>query len=225
MLQPQPIAGEQQTPVGVVIGIEAFLQAAVGGATATLLAELAAALIELISRDAPHDQGHGALKRPVGDREMGVAVLPAVAGLQIRPAKHLAQDAHGGMQTGRALCRPLAQISVFLPDLLEPHPGCIDAFPQPFALAQAVVGLLLQGGLQAGHLLQQRPRQEAALELDRLEADGGGGAGHGSEGGRRRSGACAGRWMGTLEIWPGLTDWPEIRLSQEDWRDGHPDPA
>jgi len=56
--------------------------------------ELAAALIELIGRDASHDQGHSTLKRPVGDREEGVAVLPAAAGLQIRPAHDLAQDAH-----------------------------------------------------------------------------------------------------------------------------------
>jgi hypothetical protein len=28
-----------------------------------------------------------------------------------------------------------------------------------------------------------------------------------------------------LESSPWLTDWPEIRLSQEVWRDGHPDPA
>jgi hypothetical protein len=45
--------------------------------------------------------------------------------------------------------------------------------------------------------LQQGPRQEAALELDRLEAVGGGGAGHGAETGWR---ACAGRWMGLPEI-------------------------
>jgi hypothetical protein len=44
VLQPQPIAGEQQPPLGVVIGIEAFLQAAVGGAPAPFLTELAAAL-------------------------------------------------------------------------------------------------------------------------------------------------------------------------------------
>ena len=195
VLQPQPIAADQQPPVGVVVGIEAFLQAAVGGAAPTLLAELATALVELIGRDAPQDQGHGALKRPVGDRKVGVAVLPAAAGLKIRPAQHLAQDSHGGMQAGGTLRRPLTQILVFLPDLFQPHPGRVDPFPQPFALAQAVVGLLLQGGLQAGHLLQQRGRQQAALELDRLEADGGGGAGHGAETGWR---ACAGGVMGSL---------------------------
>ena len=69
--------------------------------------------------------------------------------------------------------------------------------PQPFPLGQAVVGLLLHRSLQAGHLLQQGPRQEAALELDRLEAVGGGGAGHGAETGWR---ACAGRWMELPEI-------------------------
>ena len=186
--QPQPIAREQQPPVGVVVGIEALLQAAVRRAAASLLAELAAALVELIGRDAPYDQGNGALKGSVGDRELGLAVIPAAAGLQVRPAQHFAQEARGGMQARRALGCPLTQIPVFLPDLLEPHPGRIDPFPQPLALGQAVVGLLLQGCVQASHLLQQRPRQQAALQLDRLEADGGGGAGHGSKGGRRRRG-------------------------------------
>lgn len=144
----------------------------------TLLAELAVALVELIRCDAPQNQGHRTLKRPMRGREVGVAVLPAVAGLQVRPTQHLAQDPHGGIQARRALRRPLPQILVFLPALLEPHPGRVDPLPQPLALGQVVVGLLLHLGLQAGHLLQQRARQEAALELDRLEADGGSGAGH-----------------------------------------------
>lgn len=98
--------------------------------------------------------------------------------------------------------------------------------PQPLALGQAVVGLLLHRGLQAGHLLQQGPRQQAAFELDRLEAEGGGGAGHGSKGGAKTGcGAWAGGWMGRPETWSGLTDWTEIRLSQEVWRHGHADPA
>ncbi|MFN9871936.1 MAG: hypothetical protein ACK55E_10950 [Cyanobacteriota bacterium] len=206
MQQPQPIAREQQPPVGVVVGIEAFLQTAVGRAAPALLAELAAALVELIGCDAAHDQGHagatrccwgtaggviGAVasgvfrlqERPVGDWKNSVAVLPAAAGLQIRPAEYLAQEALAAVQSGRALRRPLAQIPVFLPDLLEAHPGRVDPFPQPFPLGQAVVGLLLHRSLQAGHLLQQRPRQQAALELDRLKTDGGSGAGHGSKSG------------------------------------------
>ena len=79
------------------------------------------------------------------------------------------------------LCRPIPQILVFLPDFFQPHPGRVDSFPQTFPLRQAVVGLLLHRGLQAGHLLQQGTGKQAALELDRLEADGGGGAGHGAE--------------------------------------------
>jgi hypothetical protein len=56
--QPQPIAAEQQAPVGAVIGIEAFLQAAVGRAAPALLAEGAAAFVELVGGDAAQDQGH-----------------------------------------------------------------------------------------------------------------------------------------------------------------------
>ncbi|MEB3318973.1 MAG: hypothetical protein VKO39_12660 [Cyanobacteriota bacterium] len=61
--------------------IEALLQAAVGRAASALLAEGAAVLVELIGRDAAHDQGNGSLpatglslrlsEGPVGDREGG----------------------------------------------------------------------------------------------------------------------------------------------------------
>ena len=191
--QPQAITAEQQAPVGAVIGIEAFLQTAVGGAAPPLLAEGGAAPVELVGGDSSQDQGHrglaGALagcgvslrlrEGPVADRVEGVAVLPAIAGLQVGPTEHLPQQSLGEMQAGGALGRPLAKILVLLPDLLQPNPGRIDPLAQPLPLRQAVVGFFLHRRLQARHLLQQRRRQQAALELDRLNADGGGGAGHG----------------------------------------------
>ena len=56
--QPQPAAANQQPPIGIVIGIEAFLQAAVGGALAPLLAELGQALIEQFRFQSLQDQRH-----------------------------------------------------------------------------------------------------------------------------------------------------------------------
>ena len=68
----------------------------------------------------------------------------------------------------------------------------------------------LLGAVQFGDFFQQGGRQQSALQLKGLEADGGGGAGHGRE---------------ELETGTALSDWGEIQLSQEAWPDGHPDPA
>jgi hypothetical protein len=80
--QPQPIAAEQQAPVGAVVGIEALLQAAVGRAAPALLAEGTAALVELVGGKPPQDQGNSALECPVGDRVVRIAVLPTAAGVE-----------------------------------------------------------------------------------------------------------------------------------------------
>ena len=48
MQQPKPIAAEQHTPLRIVVGIKAFLQAAMGRSLPSLLAELGTAAIEIV---------------------------------------------------------------------------------------------------------------------------------------------------------------------------------
>ena len=90
--QPDRGAITEHAPVGRVVRIEAFLQAAMGGPAPVVLPKLFVALIQLFTRQTGEHQRYRAPEGAVIDRETRLADLAWITGLQIPPAEHLLQQ-------------------------------------------------------------------------------------------------------------------------------------